>query len=155
MMKIQQFYQFFLAIVAIGLVSGCDRSMATPFANSNDRATTEMAAKLDRQFEIRYDQVVRIPAEDLDLKFTDVVGDSRCPSDTQCVFQGRVEIVLQVVRGDRDLGNVNLVRQAGLENEAMATIDGYSIQLIDVKPYPQTSQPIELSNYRAIVEVSR
>lgn len=154
-MKTQKFYQFLLAIMAIGLVSGCARSIATPFARSNERDPMEIAAKLDRQFEIQYDRVVRIPAEDLNLKFIDVVGDSRCPSDTQCVFQGRVEISLQVVRGDRHLGNVNLVRQAGLENGEMVTIDGYSIQLIDVKPSPTTSQPIALSDYRAIVEVSR
>jgi hypothetical protein len=147
-------YQLLFIVLAIGLVSSCNRSIATPFTNSVDRQPIEIAAKLDRQFSIRYDRVVRIPSEDLEIQFTDVVADSRCPSETQCVFQGQVEIKLHLVRGDRDLGNINLVRQAGLENAAMATIDGYSIQLIEVKPYPKNSKPIELSDYTAILEVS-
>lgn len=151
----QRVYQLFFVVLVIGLVSGCDRSTATPFANSTDRQSTEIAAKLDRKFSIKYDRLARIRSEDLDLKFTHVVSDSRCPSETQCVFQGRVEITLHVVQGDRDFGNINLVRQAGLENASIATIDGYSIQLLDVKPYPKTSQPIELSDYSAIIEVSR
>lgn len=154
-MEMQRLYQFLFVVLIVGLVSGCGRSSATPFANSTDRPSTEIAAKLDREFSIKYDRVVRIRSEDLELQFTDVVNDSRCPSETQCVFQGRVEITLHIVRGDRDLGKIELVRQAGLENEAIATIDGYSVQLLDVKPYPKTSQPIELSDYRAIVEVSR
>jgi hypothetical protein len=147
-------YQVLFIVFVIGLFSGCNRSIATPFAKSTDRQSTEIAAKLDQKFSIKYDQITHIESEDLDIQFTDVIGDSRCPSETQCVFQGQVEITLHVVRGDRDLGNVNLIRQAGLENAAIAKLDGYSIQLLDVKPYPKTAQSIDLSDYTAILEVS-
>lgn len=148
-------YQILSVLLGLALVSGCDRSIATSSINSADPHPTEIAAKLNRKFSVGYDRVVRIQSEDLEIQFTDVVGDSRCPSETQCVWQGQVEIRLHITRGDRDLGNLNLIRQMGLEDSAIATIDGYSIKLIDVKPYPKNTQPIEVSDYTAILEVSR
>jgi hypothetical protein len=148
-------YQVLSVLLGLALVSGCDRSIATSSINSVDHHPTEIAAKLNRKFSVAYDRVVRIQSENLEIQFTDVVGDSRCPSETDCVWQGQVEIRLHITQGDRDLGNLNLVRQAGLEEEAIATIDGYSIKLIDVKPYPKNNKPIEVSDYTAILEVSR
>jgi hypothetical protein len=144
-----------IVLLTMSLVGGCDRSIATSFSSATDGEPTEIAAKLNKKFSIGYDRIVRIPSENLEIQFIDVVDDSRCPSDTQCVWQGQVEITLHLIQGDRDLGNVNLVRQARLENSAIATIDSYTIELLDIKPYPTTTQPIELSNYTAILEISR
>lgn len=148
-------YQCLSLVLASLFLGSCTRSIASSSLNSGEAKPTEIAAKLNRKFSVGYDRSVRIPSDDLEIKFTDVVGDSRCPSEIDCVWQGQVEIVLHMTQGVRDLGNINLVRQAGRENSASATLDGYSIQLLEVKPYPKTSQPIDLSDYRAIVNVSR
>lgn len=145
---------FLSFLVAIVVLCGCTGSIASSSTNTRNGNPPEIAAKLNQKFSIRYARRVRIPSEDLEIQFTDVVADSRCPSQTQCIVAGQVEILLHLSRGDRDLGNINLVRQVGRENAATATLDGYSIELVEVQPYPKTPKPIELSDYTVILNLS-
>jgi len=83
---------------------------------------------------------------DSDLKMTLLeVEDSRCPSDVVCVWQGTVSAKVQFQKGSQDLG-IFTIPMEGLEEEEQ-TFDGYYIRLTNVSPYPESTMPIQESDY--------
>lgn len=48
------------------------------------------------EFYLKFGQTASIQGEDMTIKFTQVVSDSRCPSGVQCVWQGEVTCLLEI-----------------------------------------------------------
>ena len=83
------------------------------------------------------------------------IEDSRCPSDVTCVWEGEVKISVYVVKDKNPLGNFTLTSRAGDKNMATQTVDGYSIRVIEVNPYPVSTKQIPLSDYVVTLVVSK
>ena len=73
------------------------------------------------------------------------VEDSRCPSDVQCVWEGTVTAKISLERGVQDLGIYNI--SLAMIEEKEQTFDGYYIRLTNVEPYPESTNPIEPTDY--------
>ena len=73
------------------------------------------------------------------------VEDSRCPSDVVCVWQGTVSAKVQFQKGSQEIG-VFTIPMEGLE-EKEQTFAGYYVRLTNVSPYPESSMPIQESDY--------
>ena len=80
------------------------------------------------------------------------VEDSRCPSDVVCVWQGTVTAKVQLQKGDHDIGFYNIPMDTIEVNQQ--TFDGFHIRLTNVEPYPESTNPIELSDYSLTFVVS-
>lgn len=66
------------------------------------------------------------------LKITEV-SDSRCPEGVQCIWQGEV-----TVKGDlTENNNKSTFEIHSVLNDLQKQPDGYTIQLVDAKPYPK------------------
>ena len=111
-------------------------------------------ADLATQFQLKVQQTAIIQPEDIQIKFLNVTQDSRCPSDVNCVWEGLVTIVVNIKQNDQDLGNFKLTQRGGQENLAAQTFIGQKIELIEVSPYPKSTEPIQLSDYIATLVVS-
>lgn len=111
-------------------------------------------ASLDHPISIQLNQRISIPSEGLDITFLKVEQDSRCPSDTTCVWAGQATILLNIVKDEQDLSNIMVSIGAG-QNSTTIVNDRYSIELIDLAPYPSTTQPIDPDQYTATLLVSR
>lgn len=88
------------------------------------------------------------------ILLVNVTEDSRCPSDVACVWEGQVAVVVNVSQGDQMMGSFELVSRAGYENMSVKNFDGYSIELLGVEPYPESSR-MDLSEYTVELKVSR
>lgn len=76
------------------------------------------------------------------LKFTITeISDSRCPSDVECKWEGeaRVKIISETPVKDSIV--------LSTFNNAIDTIANYSFELVDVTPYPISTETIELNDY--------
>lgn len=82
--------------------------------------------------------------ENLEMTLLDV-EDSRCPSDVVCVWQGMVTAKIQLQKGTQDLG-VHSISTETMEGSE-ETYDGYYIRLTNIEPYPESTSPIEPSDY--------
>lgn len=66
------------------------------------------------------------------LKITEV-SDSRCTEGVQCIWQGEV-----TVKGDlTENNNKSTFEIHSVLNDLQKQPDGYTIQLVDAKPYPK------------------
>jgi hypothetical protein len=89
-------------------------------------------------------------ADDLSIRFTGVIGDSRCPADAFCIQGGdaivRLEITAGGNRAERDL-HTGSMQPVVFEN--------VRVELLELSPYPFSSRTIEQSEYRATLRVTR
>ena len=95
-----------------------------------------------------------VEGDGLTVTFTDVVGDSRCPTEVVCVWAGEVTIALELAGAGQAASRVELTIGAD-PAKASAALDGHTLHLLRVDPYPQAPGKIERSQYRATLKVER
>lgn len=109
--------------------------------------------KLGKEFQLGQDKIAFFESENIWIGSLDVTEDSRCPADVLCVWQGRVSIAVNIIRGEQNLGDFTLTLGES-ENLALQTFDGYYIRLLKVEPYPFSSHEIQPSEYVVTLLVS-
>jgi hypothetical protein len=105
-----------------------------------------ISAELGQQVELRLGQAVNIAGEQLEIKFAEVIGDSRCPTGATCVWQGEVTCILEITY----LGETytKTITQPGLSAEMSADVfQEYEIDF-SVLPYPELDKDIKTDDYR-------
>ena len=130
-------------IIALILVALC----YILFSNSLTSTTNNQNAN---EISLNFNQVVALENTSLNVKFVDVVQDSRCPTSVTCVQAGDVSLSFNIFEDKFNLGNVNLT--IGAENAKI--ISKYRIELLSVSPYPRTPGKINNSEYKANLKIS-
>lgn len=109
--------------------------------NKNEQFSTfllEEKFQIDQQFQ----------SEDNQLKFTITeILDSRCPSDVVCIWQGEAIVKIKVdspVKGTLELSTFHNLTD---------TLGSFSFSLIDVSPYPVSTETIELEEYNVTLKI--
>lgn len=88
-------------------------------------------------------------AERLDLQFSAVVEDSRCPVDVTCVWAGQATVRLHLgARGTHDI-----VTGAGAGGAV--EVDGWRIAVTAVEPEAHSQRVIAAQDYRVTLIVER
>lgn len=93
--------------------------------------------------------------DDLRLKFTQVLEDSRCPTRVACFWTGqaRITVVAQAEGDEPSPVEFNTNPAPGLTVQT-ARVGGYTITLDALDPYPQTPEDsFTLEDYRATLTV--
>ena len=110
-------------------------------------------ARLDEEFALAIGQRASITGEELEIKFRDVTGDSRCPSNVTCVWAGQVTCAVEVKKAGSS--SQMILTQSGLTSEyAKATYQDYELAF-NVTPYPEAGTSIDKSEYRLYLIVSK
>jgi hypothetical protein len=98
-----------------------------------------VSPKLNEEFELKYGQIIQIQNEDLIIKFSSIIADSRCPEGAMCKWEGNAKISLQINNTETSL-NTTLEPK---ETE----VSKYKIILISLQPYPKINEEINLKDY--------
>ena len=107
----------------------------------------EPAPLLGREFRLEFGKSITIEPEDLQIKFVNVVEDSRCPVDALCVWAGRAIILIGVTSKGRGLGELELRLDPENQELVEGEIGDYLITISGLNPHPETEDPIEESDY--------
>ena len=83
------------------------------------------------------------------LKFVDVLDDSRCPSDVECVWEGTVSLMINIRYNQQDLGDFIL----NSSNLHKASFKGYYAKFKTLEPYPISTETIPKASYCATFRV--
>lgn len=70
------------------------------------------------------------------LRFDSIIGDSRCPADVQCVWEGNAEI--SVVIGMAGAATSTLMLNTNPTFATSADYLGFTVSLVALDPYPRT-----------------
>ena len=69
------------------------------------------------------------------------INDSRCPSDVICIWEGKADVKIEIESPQK--GNLIL----STYNNHIDTFGIYTFELIEVSPYPVSTETIELKDY--------
>jgi len=106
------------------------------------------AARRAETVRVQINKEKKFPKAKLSVRFVELVEDSRCPTDTQCVWAGNAKIKIRVTMNGRthDLSlDTNGPHQA-------ATAEGYTIKLLSLTPAPRSNIRVDRNGYVATFE---
>jgi hypothetical protein len=112
---------------------------------------------LNEAFTLGGGQDALIPGENLRLRFTDVLEDSRCPTQVECFWTGQARITIAVQpEGDGSTTVEFNTNPAPGQTVNEATVGRYSVDLQSLDPYPQRPEdPVLFKGYRATLVVRK
>jgi hypothetical protein len=85
------------------------------------------------------------------LKFVELVEDSRCPVDTNCIWAGNAKIKVRVTRnGKSKVLELNTMNKGG-----DPVFAGYKFRLTDLDPDLRTNVRINRNGYVAKIQISK
>jgi hypothetical protein len=112
-------------------------------------AASGKPAVLGAEFTLAPGEFAPIEGSPLGVRFVSVTEDSRCPSDTTCVWAGEVKAQVEVREGS----NQPKVVELGLGGET--SVGDHRVTLVRVEPQPTSTARIAAQLYRATLKVDR
>ena len=113
----------------------------------------EVKANLGQEFSLSMGQTVSIQGEELKLRFLEVIGDSRCPKDVTCVWQGQASCLVEITYSEL-LHKVTLIQPGLSEEPSQIDFNDYLIKF-NLTPYPEAGKEIKKNDYRLRLVVTR
>ena len=129
----------FTAIVFIFL-TGCSKN--------------QVAVKVSpgEDFTIGVGQSARITGEDMIVKFVEVIGDSRCPQNVNCVWEGVASSHVTITH--KDVSYQIVLNQPGHTEYAEETFIDYTFTY-SLNPYPREGEEISPDEYRLTLTITK
>jgi hypothetical protein len=134
-----RFLLIFAAVVAL-LLSGCSNKQVA------------VRASLGEVFTIGVGQSSQITGEDMTIRFVEVIGDSRCPQNVNCVWEGVASSKTTIVYQGKEYTVV--LNSAGRTEEAKETFINYTLTY-SLNPYPREGEEISPDEYRLTLTVTK
>lgn len=123
---------------------------------SKDLATPE-ATRIKgpkNSFAVGFGETVEIASEGITITFVEVTEDSRCPSDVQCVWAGRVTVALVIGKEGQDPKDTQLSLGSLSEGHITGILLGEVwITLFDVRPHLISTESIQSEDYVVVLVV--
>ena len=113
----------------------------------------EVKANLGQEFSLSMGQTASIQDEALKLRFLEVIGDSRCPKDVTCVWQGQASCLVEITYSEL-LHKVTLIQPGLSEEPSQIDFNDYLIKF-NLTPYPEAGKEIKKNDYRLRLVVTR
>lgn len=124
-------------------------TFGSAFALACGGSTTDgPTAGLGQQTELAPGQTARVGS--LRITFSGVAGDSRCPVDVVCVWEGDAVARLELSQPPR----YPEMRELHTSNPRAVTYGGFQVELVRLDPAPRSTQPIPANSYRLVIRVT-
>ena len=109
---------------------------------------------LAKEFEIARNETLENCPKNISVTLLEI-QDSRCPADVVCIWSGMIVIEGQLrIDGDEYDLKLSANENASGIPEVFSTED-YTVKLVDVLPYPDTSKHHQSADQRAILVISK
>ena len=105
----------------------------------------EKSASVGEGVIMRIGDSVTVVDGGLQVRFEDVVRDSRCPPDVQCIRAGEAVVVLGVTTSDGTSTRLELEVPPG--GGAETTLEGHQIRVVSLEPPASSGEPLEPDAY--------
>ncbi len=109
------------------------------------------AAKRAETMQVRINKEKRSPKSKLSIRFLELVEDSRCPTDVNCIWAGNAKIKIRVSKNGR---SHELTLNTNGPNQAVP-VEGYSITLVGLTPAPRSNIRINRNGYVATLSITK
>jgi len=116
-------------------------------ACSNDKVS------IGDEFSLHIGQSASIRGEELQIKFLEVVEDSRCPTGVTCIWEGRVSCLVEITY--RESLHSVVLTEPGLTNfPPEQSFQEYKLAY-HIEPYPEAGIDIAKDEYQLHLRISK
>jgi len=115
-------------------------------------AFAQTQAQTNQEVKLLINKQKIVTKDKLTIKFVSLVEDSRCPTDTNCIWAGNAKINIKVSKGKSAPKTFAL--NTNLEPQVV-TFAGYEIKLTNLTPQPASNIRINRNEYAATFVVSK
>ncbi|MEH1875352.1 hypothetical protein [Nostoc sp.] len=122
---------------------------------NHQKLMARVGTSLDTPFYLKYGKTAYLPTENIEIKFSKFIQDSRCPTKVTCIWQGQVIIGLDIIKNGKQVSTLMLTLIPGRDSLPIQFLDNYSVKLTEVSPYPQSGKMIDIKDYIATIVVSK
>lgn len=106
------------------------------FITSFGFAQTEVAKTPQIVFKVGLGTTVT--SDGIEIEFEEVLEDSRCPVDVQCVWAGQARVKVKVSGTDLPEESLDLI--VGKEGkDVLCEVDGFVLKVMNLAPYPDST----------------
>lgn len=109
-------------------------------------------AQTNQEIKLLINKQKVVTKDKLTIKFVALVEDSRCPTDTNCVWAGNAKIKIQIGKGKGAAKTFEL--NTNLEPQTVS-FAGYEIKLVNLTPQPASNIRINRNGYMATFAISK
>jgi len=113
---------------------------------------SETGNQFNQVVSLKIGEKENIDGDKLIIGFEEVLEDSRCPSGTECFWEGRARIVLEIIE-DGQAQNLELIKQAGREELSTDTLNGKIYELVELSPYPDVNDELPIPKERYVADI--
>ena len=149
---------FSFLLILIILIAGCN--INTP----NDSADTDNLDKLivpagsdslalNDTTVIAFADTLGNQTENIWISFDAIAADSRCPVNATCIWEGNAEVVLTLF--DKATIDTQFTLNTNPTFTKEALISGYTVELVDLLPYPHTDSLFTADDHSAKFIISK
>lgn len=121
--------------------------LATLLIHSCNKEDLSTSFKIGLEEEFKQGKINQSDNNLLKFSITEI-NDSRCPSDVVCVWEGKADV--KIVVEYQQPGSIIL----STYNNSIDTIGSFSFELIEVSPYPISTQNIDLEDYKVTLKIN-
>ena len=121
-------------------------------------ARGEVMSSLDRTFHLKPGNQAVFPRERLEIGFTRVVNDSRCPEGATCVWAGEAVVAMWTgVEGGGNRESFEARLPASTHPDSATVVDrgDYRVRLLALDPRPKAGVATDSTAYVLSLSVSR
>ncbi len=91
-------------------------------------------------------KTAKVKEKNVELTFTEVQEDSRCPLNTNCIWEGQVKIRIALKQPDKTTPVV-FVRKGQETQPLIQKVDGIEVKVLEITPYPEEGKPLKKEQY--------
>jgi hypothetical protein len=157
-----------VALLLLALLAGCAAQSAAPtpaapatplpvatpapLPSPSPAPTSSPASAPEpgQPFQVRVGETV--VAGPVALTLLGITNDSRCPTQVACAWEGAAEASIDVVVDGRQRGmhTLTLFGQNRETEQSSMLVEGYTVRIVSLDPYPAEPQPIPETDYVAL-----
>ena len=137
--------------------AGCVREAFVESDDSDQILTKRISVDLEQEFELGLGDTALIIGTNIEVTFSFVSSDNRCPSDVVCIMAGEGVILLtysdgEIISGQLRAAIPGLVPTPFHGNEVLHH-SGKEIVLLRLNPYPDTTVTSSPQDYQALLVI--
>ena len=115
--------------------------------------TTETGFPFNTPFVLQFAETLQGAAGDISVNFFEVLTDSRCPSDVTCVWEGESSVKINFRVGTENTPLTLSTHKTMGQGPQVDTLGSYVIQLLEVNPYPVSTQQVPEEDYEIRLQI--
>lgn len=148
-----------LLLISIAFLGCSDTTITGSLTRDRNPDWDIIVPNLGEDIELGYGQTVFILSENMEIEFSSVLVESRCPKGARCFWEGQADIELWLKKPDRNpvpaVPSISPGKDPDSNPHYSAFALGYKISLMILDPYPNVRVDVEPEDYIATLRIRK